>query len=105
MPPYKFRPQFRRIIEELWNSGSPRTLSLDELAVLVGKGAYGDHSKLSYPSWDLVEHAVDNSHRRLTERGRHFAQGSLQIPEELDCDAAYNSVPAPGSRMVTIGQV
>jgi hypothetical protein len=82
--PSRLSTQYRKLIELLWNSGVPRTLSLGDIDRLVGKGAYGNHSKLSYSAWDLVEDDGDNQHRRLTERGKQFAQGSLTIPKEVD---------------------
>lgn len=101
MKTYSFTPQYGKLIKALWNAGSPRTLSLSEIDLFAGKGAYGNHSKLSYPDWDLVEDDGDNSHRRLTGRGKLFAQGQLAIPKEVD----ENGNAIPGCSQITIADL
>ena len=75
----RFTPYMKRIIELLWNDGSPRTAQISEFSSEIGQGAYGNHSKLSRAPWDLVEDAGSNQIRRLTTRGKRFARGKLRI--------------------------
>jgi hypothetical protein len=79
----RFTPYMRRIVEMLWNSGSPQDVKVGDLARAIGQGAYGNHSKLSYTPWALLEDAGSNRIRRLTARGRKFAQRKLRIPRAI----------------------
>jgi hypothetical protein len=75
-----FTPYMKKIIELLWQGGSPKEAALSEFSKKIGQGAYANHSKLSLEPWDLVEDAGSNQIRRLTPRGKRFAQGNLRIP-------------------------
>lgn len=79
----RFSPYMRQIIEYIWNNGSPRVITISELINAIGRGAYGNHSKLSLPPWDLLENGEASKTRRLTSRGKSFAQGRLRIPQVI----------------------
>jgi hypothetical protein len=83
---YSFVGHLKSIIEVLWNDGDERELSRKEIDDICGKGAYGNHSKLSYKPWQLVEDNPINHKRHLTERGRMYAQGKLTIPRDIQKD-------------------
>ena len=93
-------PQYIKILEALWNNGNERILSPEEISQLCGKGAYGNHSKLSLEPWGLVENVDDNpKKRRLTLRGKQFIQNKLSVPRTIVQDpqtkkatAAENSI-------------
>jgi len=81
---YQLSTQFVKIIRVLWNDGNERELTHAEIGQLCGAGAYGNHSKLSLSPWGLVEDVPgDAQKRRLTERGRTFAQGQLKVPKKI----------------------
>ncbi len=73
-----------RTLELLWNDGEPRVVTLTEIREVCGVSAYGNHSKLSLPPWNLAEDAGSSKVRQLTERGRHFMEGSLRIPYRIE---------------------
>jgi len=81
-----FAPYMRQIIELLWQDGTPSAEKISTFSEIIGQGAYANHSKLSYEPWDLVEDAGSNRVRRLTSRGRRFAQGKLPIPKTITRD-------------------
>lgn len=81
---YQLSAQFAKIIKALWNDGNERELTRADFNQLCGAGAYGNHKKLSLPPWQLVEGVPgDTRKRRLTERGRAFAQGQLKVPKKI----------------------
>ncbi len=83
---YSLVGHLHRIIEVLWNEGNPRDLSPSEILELCGKGAYGNHQKLSLEPWRLVENAPNSKKRRLTSAGKLFAEGKLMIPKTIEKD-------------------
>lgn len=98
----RFSPYMNRIVEYIWNSGSPRQVTLDELLSHVGPGAYANHSKLSYAPWGLLEDGDLRSTRRLTRRGIQFAQGELSVPKEIIKDyITWEWIAAPGTKEIT----
>ena len=82
-----FVPYMKQIVELLWNNGFPREAALKEILNVVGPGAYANHSKLSRKPWGLLEDGPNNSTRRLTEKGKKFAQGQERIPRRIIRDA------------------
>lgn len=84
----RFSPYMGRIVLALWNDGKERELSGNELLSLVGPGAYGNHSKLSYSIWGLLEDNPINHKRRLTKNGRLFARGEIAIPNKITYDSS-----------------
>jgi hypothetical protein len=91
------------VIRELWNNGNERELRPKEIDQLCGKGAYGNHSKLSYTPWALVETVEGPKRRRLTERGRQFARGELSVSQRIIFDPNMGDfVPIAGSPTVYI---
>lgn len=91
---YQLSDSYIRIIKELWNEGKERELRPDEIRSLCGNGAYGNHNKLSFAPWDLVETVLNPKRRRLTERGRLFVQNQLEIPKSVIQDPITGQVVA-----------
>jgi len=101
-----FVPYMKRIIEYIWNDGNPREIQIQELLNRVGAGAYGNHSKLSRVHWELLEDGANNSTRRLTERGKLFAQGELRIPKQIIRDSvSWDWIPSPETDWVLISEL
>lgn len=99
----KISPYLGKIILKLWNDGNELELSGYELGELVGPGAYGNHSKLSLPGWDLLEDGKVKKKRRLTEKGRQFARGEISIPSKLIYDpVSLNYLPSPDAIFLSI---
>jgi hypothetical protein len=101
---YRLQPHLVAVLRALWNNGEVQELRPREIADQTGlKGAYGNHSKLSYAPWGLVETVPGTSRRRLTERGIEFMKGNLTVPRDIALDAATNLyVEKPGSGVVGI---
>ncbi|MBI3240908.1 MAG: caspase family protein [Chloroflexi bacterium] len=79
-----FARYFIEIIKALWNKGQARELSPEEIRSLCGNGAYGNHNKLSYEPWGLVEDVPNaKKKRQLTDKGKAFAQGKVKIPKTI----------------------
>lgn len=82
---YRLQPHLVAVLRALWNNGNPRDLRPSEIADTTGlKGAYGNHQKLSFEPWDLVE--TVEGRRRLNERGIAFMQGELGVPRDVVFD-------------------
>jgi len=82
---YSFSNQDACIIRKLWSDGKNREILVGDFAELCGKGAYGNHKKMSLAPWQLVE-TVPGSYpkkRRLTARGVRFARGKSTIPKTI----------------------
>lgn len=99
---YRLQPHLVAVLEVLWNDGNPLELRPGEIADATGlKGAYGNHRKLSFEPWNLVETIAGK--RRLNQRGIAFMQGNLQIPRDVVKDLDRNVyVARPGTDMVGI---
>jgi hypothetical protein len=83
---YCLQPHLVAVLRALWNDGNPRELSPGDIADITGiKGAYGNHRKLSFQPWDLVE-TVGTTRRRLNERGIEFMKGNLLVPRNIVSD-------------------
>jgi hypothetical protein len=83
---YRLQPHLIAVLRALWNHGNPRELRPRDIADITGlKGAYGNHRKLSFGPWNLVE-TVGGSRRRLNDRGIAFMQGLLQVPRDIISD-------------------
>jgi hypothetical protein len=78
----RFGGYFNQIIELMWNHGKPKSIKIDQL-LSISTGAYANHSKLSLPPWNLVEDGSSRRIRRLTKRGKLFANNSLRIPRVI----------------------
>ena len=102
----KFQPYMKRLISYLWNNGDPQEATRAEINREVGAGAYGNHNKLTYEPWGLVENGKSPRSRRLTARGQEFAKGALKIPAEITRDAVTGQWRArPGSLLVAIDEL
>jgi hypothetical protein len=71
------------VIEALWNNGTELSLTPKEIDNICGKGAYGNHSKLSLAPWQLVEDIPHSRKRKLTQRGKDFMIGKLKVPKTI----------------------
>jgi hypothetical protein len=99
---YSFTGHLKTIVEALWNKGSERELSTSEIDEVCGKGAYGNHSKLSLEPWQLVDDNPENRKRRLTDRGRRFATGEITIPKDIEKDPISQKwLPARNSPQIS----
>lgn len=83
---YRLQPHLVAVLRALWNNGNPQELRPRDIADITGlKGAYGNHRKLSFGPWNLVE-TVGGSRRRLNNRGIAFMQGNLRVPRDIVSD-------------------
>jgi hypothetical protein len=80
-----FVPYMAEIIRFLGNKHS-KTCAISELDTHVGKGAYGNHSKLSLAPWNLVKDGSKPKTRTLTDDGLKFADGKIRIPKVIQKD-------------------
>ena len=100
------QPHLVAVLQVLWNNGQAQALRPSQIADQSGgKGAYGNHSKLSYSPWNLVETVPGSKPRlrRLSERGIEFMKGNLAVPRDIVHDSATNLyVEKPGSDAVAI---
>ena len=99
---YRLQPHLVAVLRALWNEGDLRELRPGEIADVTGlKGAYGNHQKLSFAPWDLVE--TVSSRRRLNQRGLAFMRGELSVPREVVYDShSHVYITKPGTDMVGI---
>lgn len=100
---YRLQPHLVAVLRVLWNNGDVQTLRPGQIADLTGiKGAYGNHNKLSFSPWNLVE-TVNGTQRRLNERGIAFMQGNLEVPLDIVRVPQSNDyIAKPGTAMVAI---
>lgn len=99
---YRLQPHLVAVLFALWNNGDPRELRPGEIADATGlKGAYGNHRKLSFAPWDLVESVANR--RRLNARGIAFMQDNLKVPRDVVWDDEKNIyVAKPNAELVGI---
>jgi hypothetical protein len=99
---YRLQPHLVAVLQALWNDGNLRELRPGQIAdVTQLKGAYGNHRKLSFEPWNLVE-TVSNR-RRLNGRGIAFMQGRLMVPRDVILDVQSQVyIEKPGSDLVGI---
>jgi len=101
-----FAPYMRRIIEYIWNKGTLREVTIAQLRDVEGLGAYGNHRKLSYAPWALLEDGQRKRSRRLTRKGERFARGKVRIPERIIKDpVSWKWVAAPGTKRILITDI
>ena len=99
---YRLQPHLVAVLRVLWNNGNPVELRPGEISDTTGlKGSYGNHRKLSFEPWNLVETVA--SRRRLNDRGLAFMRGELLVPRDVIKDNDQNVyVPKPDSEMIGI---
>jgi len=101
-----FTPQYKRIIELLWNEGKTREVEISEILDVIGTGAYANYSKLNRTPWNLIEQRNTNKRRKLTDRGIEFANGNLSIPKKIIKDPiSWDWIPDPDSDLITIDDI
>jgi hypothetical protein len=101
-----FPPYFCRILELVWNNGQHREISIEEIGQEIGRGAYSNHSKLSYEPWMLLEDGRSRRYRKITVRGIQFINGKLAIPNKIIKNPFSREwVADPDSKMVYIQDI
>jgi len=94
------------VINVLWNNGNEQEFSASEILDRCGRGAYANHNKLSLEPWQLVEDSPVTKKRRLTDRGRSFAQGKLSIPRKIEKDLSKDKwIDSPGTPFIKIDSI
>ena len=79
---YRLQPHLVAVLRVLWNNGNTQELRPGEISDETGlKGAYGNHNKLSFEPWNLVE--TNGNRRRLNDRGIAFMHGELHVPRDI----------------------
>ncbi len=103
---YRLQPHLVAVLRVLWNNGQLQELRPGQIADQTGgKGSYGNHSKLSYSPWSLVDTVPGSKPklRRLTARGLEFMKGNLPVPRDVVLDVTTNDyIVKPGSEMIGI---
>lgn len=95
-------PYMVNIIDFLWNDRDPITATRADLTKNVGPGAYGNHSKLSLPPWNLLEDAKEKGYRQLTKKAIRFASGKIALPRTIIRDPlSWEWIPAPWTKSVS----
>jgi hypothetical protein len=80
---YTLHQHLSEVLFALWNNGKNRMLTPQDIDRICGKGAYGNHNKLSLPPWALVEDVPYTKNRRLSKRGIEFVSGKISIPKQI----------------------
>ncbi|MCD4674255.1 MAG: caspase family protein [Anaerolineaceae bacterium] len=84
---YTLSSHLVNVVKALWNDGNRKILTPKEIDRLCGKGAYGNHNKLSLLPWDLVENVPNSTkQRKLTQRGISFMKGKISVPRSITQD-------------------
>ncbi len=103
---YRLQPHLISVLRALWENGSLPNLRPGEIADETGMmGAYGNHNKLSFGPWQLVEDVPGSrpKRRKLSQRGIEFMQGNLAVARDIVLDQNSNDyVERPGTEFVTI---
>jgi hypothetical protein len=95
---YTFTAYMADLVRAMWNRGSPRSLKLAQIRELSA-GAYGNHRKLSFAPWGLLENGASAKERRLSARGRDFAEGKLKVPQLIRANDSNTASPASWERV------
>lgn len=103
----KFVPSYKTLFEYLWNNGSIRDFTPDEIRKDM-PSAYGNNRKFMY-IWGLLEEIQEpggRKVRKLTKKGEDFCKNTVPIHEEMifveDTD---KWVPNPESRLVFLKDI
>jgi len=89
---YTFTGYMAQLVRAMWNNGKPKPLKTDQIRSF-GAGPYGNHRKLSYAPWALLEDGRNSKERRLTQRGLEFAQGKLRVPQTIRAMDEHTTAP------------
>ncbi|MPM41946.1 hypothetical protein SDC9_88608 [bioreactor metagenome] len=88
---------FKDIIIFAVKSGDD-TISLEKIRQL-GTSAQGNHNKLRYKPWGLLEF-IDPSNRKITQKLLDFYNGNIMLPCEILVFNDNDSTEAPGTRWI-----
>ena len=103
---YRLQPHLIAVLRVLWNNGQLQELRPGQIADQTnGKGSYGNHKKLSFSPWNLVETIPNRKPklRRLNDRGIEFMKGNLLVPRDVVLDWLINDyIEKPGSDKIGI---
>ncbi len=93
----------RQLLEHIWNNGNPLEIEIREMRQREWMSAYGNHRKLSYEPWSLLENGLSSRHRKLTEQGAQFVQGNIRIPFQMIKDpSTWEWIADPEADMILI---
>ncbi|MGD8455396.1 MAG: caspase family protein [Anaerolineales bacterium] len=96
-------PYLIRVLKALWSDGNDIKLSPRQIDHLCGKGAYGNNSKLCLKPWALIEKDPETNSRRLTQRGKEFMLGKVELPKKIEKDQNTGDYkPAPNTNYLKI---
>jgi hypothetical protein len=103
---YRLVGHLKKVLIALWNNGEEVELNPSEIRNICGNGAYGNHNKLSFEPWNLVENNPDTKKRRLTPRGRLFVQGNLPVPKQVEKDPTSGFwIASADTELITIDAI
>lgn len=86
------------LIKWLANLQEPRTFIVHDLSS-INTSWFANHKKLSHDSWNLLDGPPN--HRTTTDRFDDFIAGNISIPFEIVSFGGKDSIPKPGTRMVS----
>jgi len=78
-------------------------LTLDEIKTL-GSSAQGNHNKLCYEPWSLLE-VIDRDSRRIPDRLLQFHNNEISLPFEILVFDNNESIAKPGTRNVVFSEL
>jgi hypothetical protein len=82
---HKLSGALAKILLKLWDESPNSPCKNDDILTSLGRGAYGNKSKLSYSPWSLIEKVGVNK-IKLTDRGRQLMSGVISVPETIEQD-------------------
>ena len=100
---YSLAPSCYREIIALAVQKRDGILTLDEIKSL-GESAQGNHNKLCYEPWALLE-VIDQNTRRMTDRLFQFSNGELRLPLKILVFDNNDAIPAPDAQHVLISEL
>lgn len=101
---YSFHPAIKKFLVYLWNNGNCIRIATKDIPKKFESGVYGNHSKLSYDVWDLVQNSP-NKTRELTQRGKDFVSGKLKIPKTIVKHSKGKYIAKSGTKNISINDV
>ena len=100
---YPLTPSCYRKIIAFASQKTTGIITLKEIKSL-GSSAQGNHSKLCYAPWGLLEE-IDKNTERITDRLIQFSNGELKLPLKILVFDNNDSIPAPNTPYVLISEL